>query len=65
MRTTEAQEIGSTVLSSKEAFDTIVRGQTGWTGAIHILNYKDAFVLHILEINLHACFINSLEHTRC
>lgn len=46
-----------------EAFATIVRGQAGWMGAIHILNYKDALILHIVEINLHECFINSLEHT--
>lgn len=53
------------VFSSMEAFATIVREQTGWMGAIYILNYKDAFILHTVETNLHECFINSLEHTHC
>lgn len=61
--TREAQEVCSTVLSSIEAFATIVRGQTGKMGAIHILNYRGAFILDIVEINLHECLINSLEHS--
>lgn len=48
-----------------EAFATIVREQPGWMGAIYILNYKDAFLLHTVETNLHECLINSLEHTYC